>query len=670
MISTLASTRLDLSENLILLFYPGGLLLADRRPPHECGDAPFWSCHPFQYGDRFAVYCVIQALDDSKAAPVEVRSEHVHEAYGNRVLQARAHYGDGRVEDWTVRGEPVDVGFGWIRQPNRGQSRSAFRIWTPASTHGLQFWRTSEGEQTTIGWHPGSRGKARPPFWDGRTDGVMLYSEYPRAAIRFGADGIGPLRVALTEPSAEAPLPEIKGPSWVLDWEFEHGQLIQLSGNAGLGAAARGFQEDFQAGVCSASLDFGAHFDQVLLGGMAFLSSDEGLPQSCCLMDSEALRLPAALDEIALACESLAWCAPEWAATLLRKALVDSLEPTRDPHISKGLSLPQEVTPALMLLMAGRYLRLTGDLEFLCTHAERLRSGAESLLALRRPGEALPLFDLDTHPFKAPGPTAVVCAGLSRWAAVEGRLGNRELAAEYAEAAFGMQWAAIAPFEAGGLWNTNRSSFVSRQGEDPLVESDSPDSALGSELDFGQQVLAFWLGLCPDEEHIRRSYEWLDYTYTYATGRGGPVYPPGYRRTFHALLDVAVRMRHACGDVAPILQRIFDTGARAGLPFSRDVMGAALPAGMLLDNAPYFEIVLHHHYGLDYDAGGWRLATPKPIRNYPLTRVTNLKHKAAVFAVTWQGRGTIQRVTMNGAPLSSRVLDRTVGEHEVLVTLG
>ncbi|MFM1918900.1 MAG: hypothetical protein RLZZ303_534, partial [Candidatus Hydrogenedentota bacterium] len=608
-------------------------------------------------------------------SPESIALEPTHEAYGKRVVRAKAVFPGGHTEEWTLRGEPVQVGFDWIRQPDTLGQRRIFRIWTPASARGLQFWRTTEGEQSTVGWHPGSRGKTRPAVWEGETDGVMLYSELPRAGLRLGVANIGQLRITLDERGPVLDRHEQPGPCWRLDWEITHGQIIRLEGNAGLRAATRVFKAGDDRPYADASLDFGAHYDQVLLGGLAYLDQPGALPRSACLTATEDIAHTVAIDEVALACESLCWCAPGETAELLRKAITAAIETPGARGISDTFALPAECSHALLLMMAGRYLRLTGDVEFICAHAEPLRSGANALLALRRPGEALPSFHTKARGgmlLKTPASSAVVHAGLSRWAAIEGRLGNRPLSAEYAEAAFAMQWAAIAPLAAGGLWHMNRNTFVhyrDAEGETPR-EEELTDQIPGSEFDFGGHVLAMWLGLCPDEDLIRRSYEWLDYTYTYASGRGGPDYPPGYRRTFHALLDISVRIRHACGDVPPILQRVLDTCSRAGLPFSRDVHGSALPAGMLLDNAPYFEIVLHRHYGLDYDAGGWRLSTPRPVRNYPLTRVTNLRHQNAVFAVTWQGRGTIQRVTINGAPLPSRVLDRATGEHEVLVTLG
>jgi hypothetical protein len=251
---------------------------------------------------------------------------------------------------------------------------------------------------------------------------------------------------------------------------------------------------------------------------------------------------------------------------------------------------------------------------------------------------------------------------------IEERMGDETQGRRHAEAGMAMQWAAVAPMETGGLWHMGRGTFAHYVlAQDELRED--PEEMPGSEFDFGQQLLAFWLGLCADDDLIRRSFEYVDYTYTYATGRGGPAYPPGYRRSFHALIDVAIRARYGCGDIEAIFQRVLDNGARGGMPFSMNLRGSAMPAGTLLDNAPYFEIVLRHHYGLDYDAGGWRLFTPRPLANYPLTRVTNLRHRNALYAITWQGRGAIQRVAINGAPHPTRVLDKTTGEHEVVVTL-
>ncbi len=653
--------RLDLSENLVLLMYPGGVAIADARPAHECSDAPHWVCEPREGGGAMAVYMLAEALVETEDGlwqePTEVTPVAAHEAYGNRVLQSGAVFGSARAEDWTLRVDPLQVGFDWIRQPHTLGGRCAFRVRTPAAANEMQFWRTSEGAQTApLAPTPGDT-----PAWAGEASGVLLYSEAPRAALRLDVAVNGPLSIGISPEGV---------PAWQLDWTVAHGQLVRLSGNFGLRAAARRFYDVRLPDLADASADFGSHYDQLLLGSVALVTGGGELPRTACLPDSGQ----ATLGEVALACETLGLCAPVLTASLLRESIQRELDGIGDTAVTQpDLLLPVEARPALLLLMAGRYLRLTGDLEFISASHAKLRHHAEGLLALRRPSEALPLFTIPGQPnapVKLPGATALVYAALSRWGAIEVRLGSANDGDRFSEAAFAMQWAAIAPLETGGLWHLGRGSFVSclpaSGGRNSRVD---PQTQPGAEFDFGQQALAFWLGLCPEDDLVRRSMEWVDYTYTYAAGRGGPVYPPGYKRTWHALLDVAVRLRYGCGDVAPILQRTVDVASRAGLPFSRWVRGPALPAGGLLDAAPYFEIIFQRHYGLDYDAGGWRLKNPRPLSNYPLTRVKNLRHKSATYAVTWQGRGTIQRVTLNGAPHPTRVLDKATGEHEVLVTL-
>jgi hypothetical protein len=665
--------RLDLTENLMLLMHPGGMAIADQRAPHECAEAPHWVWTLPGDAAPLAVYLVIEARlqdgEDVWHAPHAVTPEIPHEAYGNRVMQAKVQYPGGLAEDWTLRVDPLQVGFDWIRQPHVLGGRSAFRACTPTAGNALQFWRMLEGDQTPPLWDGRPKSSGGGVLWEGQSSSALLYSALPRASMRLDVAASGALRIeAVPSPARQ------EEPVWQLDWTISHGQLMHMSGNLGLRAASRSFHVLTRSGMADASIDFDTYYEQVLLGGVAMVLQETGEVRQACL-STDAPEAPAPLEEIVLACESLGLCAPTLTAELLQRQLGKVLAGEQNSSESNDLGLPAAASPALPLLMAGRHLRLTGELDLVQRHQEPLRAAAEQLLALRRPGEALPVFltaDLHHQHIKHPAGTAVVYAGLSRWAAIEERLGNVSDSQRFAEAALAMQWAAIAPVEAGGLWHLGRGSFVSYLPvENPGHRLNAPptNQERGAEFDFGQQVLAFWLGLCPDEELIRRSMEWVDYSYTYASGRGGPSYPPGYRRAFHALLDIAVRMRYGCGEVAPLLQRALDNGARAGLPFSRDVRGRALPAGSLLDNSPYFEIVLRRHYGLDYDAGGWRMANPRPIGNYPLTRVTSLRHRNAIYAITWQGRGTIQRVTLNGAPHTSRVLDKTSGEHEVLVTL-
>src|SRR5205085_12606661 len=92
-------------------------------------------------------------------------------------------------------------------------------------------------------------------------------------------------------------------------------------------------------------------------------------------------------------------------------------------------------------------------------------------------------------------------------------------------------------------------------------------------------------------------------------------------------------------------------------------------SGQFWDNSPYFAIVFKLHYGLDYSHEGWSINTPMPLENYPLTRVTNLRHKHAVYGVTWQGKGRVKRIAMNGKTYYDTVLRETEGEHEVVVFL-
>jgi hypothetical protein len=671
----LASTqhRLDLSEHFVLLLYPGGAALVDQRPPHECSDAPCWFWRPFPDVPPMALYSLFEARarrqDGEWLAPAALRPEPVHEAYGNRVIQASVSFGDGLEEDWTLRVDPLQVGFDWIRQPAVAGSQCAFHIYTPALDSGLQFWQTDNGVQSIRCWNGAAQPSDTRPG-DGQMAGAALfYNENPRGALRVQTVTPASMRVAMDAPLPAGVAGAMQQGCWRLDWTVLHGQLIHFTGHAGMHSAARRHSSYNLGNFADASVDFGHYYMEAVLSGLSMLSDPHGLPRAASLCPPQD-QPTAALDEIALAAESLGVCAPQWLAMLLRRTMERYLELPASLPVSASLGIFPEAAPGLLLMMAGRYLRLTGDIEFITAHAPAMRVLAESLLALRRPGEALPSFSQENGPqVKQAGSTAVVSAGLSRWGVIEERLGDATQSKRYGEAAMAMQWAAMAPVQTGGLWHLGRGTFVRyRLSVDELQED--PEDLPGAEYHHGQQLLAFWLGLCPDEEHIRRAYEYVDYTYTYAAGRGGPEYPPGFQRSFHALIDVLVRARHGCGDVESIFQRALDQGARGGMPFALHQHGAPVPAGTLLDNAPYFEMVLHQHYGLDYDAGGWRLFTPRPLANYPLTRVTNLRHRNALYAITWQGRGAIQRVTINGAPHPSRVLDKTTGEHEVVVTLG
>jgi len=94
------------------------------------------------------------------------------------------------------------------------------------------------------------------------------------------------------------------------------------------------------------------------------------------------------------------------------------------------------------------------------------------------------------------------------------------------------------------------------------------------------------------------------------------------------------------------------------------------PVANFADAAPYIGIVIALHYGLNYTSQGWVMSTPKPLINYPLTRITGLRHRHATYSVTWQGRGRIKRVVVDGRTHRTPVLAEMEGEHEVTIYLG
>lgn len=153
-----------------------------------------------------------------------------------------------------------------------------------------------------------------------------------------------------------------------------------------------------------------------------------------------------------------------------------------------------------------------------------------------------------------------------------------------------------------------------------------------------------------------------------------------------ALMDVCVRQRHGIPGADRLLQLILDHALDGGIPLTEQEFGAYANSGALFpngpfkfhplthsgriwDNAPYFSLVLNLHYGLDYDALGWTLSTPRPLANYPLTDVKNLRHGQASYDVCWSGRGAIRRVRLDGRDLGKPRLDLTDGKHRVEVEL-
>jgi hypothetical protein len=358
---------------------------------------------------------------------------------------------------------------------------------------------------------------------------------------------------------------------------------------------------------------------------------------------------------------------------------------------------------AEVLLQAGRHYKLTGDQSFARGNLPFYERCAEFLISLIRPGEFLPVCrgSWDGQgglKGKEPYFVAETYAGLLRLAEIEHNLGFAEKAERYASAAAAMKTQALKDYSEGGLWHTERGTFINHIDYRPLECTSprsmnfsygplQPEGVIRTEYAHYETILPIWLGLLDDQDKIEAAFRWIDSHYTYASGRGGVTFPPFVSQTFIALLDVCVRLRHGIPGADRLLQLILDQAMAGGMPITEFVFGAYRNTGPLnpdwmfpltpqthtgrvWDNAPYFGAVMNLHYGLEYSHQGWKIGDPRPIANYPLSRVEGLRYQGATYTVTWEGWGTVKQIWLDGAPWPSNRLDLQQGSHEVKVQLG
>jgi hypothetical protein len=251
-------------------------------------------------------------------------------------------------------------------------------------------------------------------------------------------------------------------------------------------------------------------------------------------------------------------------------------------------------------------------------------------------------------------------------------LQQNDEAAHYRQAAQNMKAQANRVYTEGGFWHPERNTYINYiDFKDPACRSPRIQNwSHGKRIEKGkprtefahyETIFPIWMGLFDDEERIRAAYRWIDIEYSYASGRGGVRLPPFVEQDCMALIDVAVRLKYGIPGADRLLQFILDRALDGGLPLTEFHFGnyrncgpenpdwvirlfRNTHTGSAWNNAPYFQIVMMLHYGLNYSSGGWTISDPKPVANYPLSQVGGLRHKEAVFNVQWQGQGTVHEI--------------------------
>jgi hypothetical protein len=614
-------------------------------------------------------------------------------------------------------------------KPGEGSGR-AFRIVLPRRSSMLEFWHTGTGKQLVNEAIPGVGGEnARRIEAEGERE-ALFYSAHPDDCMLFSFSAAGKLSI---EKGIRARDPLPGEPSWEMDesgkvtelfweflWESTEGDEPDLEIVQGIAQVAARFVGRFKLDAPDLSADFGSFISQVFLGWLPLnLTLVEGFLAPRCNVLTGQVEAYGDLwsRDATWAYAFLANVDPAGATRLISDYIALSAKHAQDSragmspvvgHIGGapsnwGIEDYWDDAAAELLMLAGLHHRISGDLAFARAHAGLCHRCAEHLLSLIREGEDLPITSstwdgqgalIGAEPYF----TALCFAGLNQLAAVDRALGSESLAARWEGAARRMRSAALEDYRKGGLWNSDRGTFINFiDYKDPGLASPrshnwsrSAPQARGvprAEFALYETVVPIWLGLQDDEGKIRNAYRWIDQNYDYASGRGGISFPPHVGQTFVALLDACVRQKYGIGGADRLLQAVLDRAFDGGIPMTEAAFGAyrgggpAHPgwkfqffpqthSGRTWDNSPYFGLVMSLHYGLQYSSEGWELRDPKPIANYGLTAVRGIRHMRADYSIVWEGSGAIAEIFLDGKPLSGRRLGLREGSHEVRVSLG
>ena len=709
--------RLDLSENTLLAVVSPLVEIHDVRDVHRCNDVRlFYRIERDEKGvPKFTG--VLSRMRAARVTPegeridvTEVDVDFGHAVYGRKVVEGTATYADGLTEDWRLRVDPLTMRFEWIRQSEDPSSRLVFECTFPRQHDTPEYWQTGRGAQIARGGAVERFAEARPDQLVAGDEVELLFmSPHPRNSCRLEVPGGGALTISSELESRESlpgePEGTVNEPVWRVTWLAQPSTVVYFNGTWGVASATHDYQGRMPAHPADASHDFSPFYTQVYAHCVSLnLTHDEDgrLWARRAVLESLGKPVAAEIRDVAWACEFLYLAEANVARALLRSLLMKYLDAPESERFNWPGAYLRDDSIAELLMAAGRNLLLTGEVEGVRRQYRVLRRCADHLLSLRRPGEALPI---TTRTWDAQGRiagkepyfTALCFTALNRMAYMAEALGDMSDARQWRLEAEAMQDAANMPYRYGGLWHPERGIYINHLDyRTPAERSPRPrnwqtatlagEPTPWVELALYENVVPFWLGLAEDPQLIEAAYDWIDSHYNYARGRGGVDIPPYIRETFIALLDVCVRQRQGIPGADNLYQGIVCQAFDAGAPFTRAPFGGQIsahpndfseivehtrrfPAGMLLDNSPFFGLVLNLHYGLDYAHQGWYIGLPKPLHNYPLTRVTNLRHGNATYAITWQGRGKVKRVLVNGKPHKSLWLEATEGQHEVIVQL-
>ncbi|HNT88249.1 MAG TPA: hypothetical protein PKL84_10330, partial [Candidatus Hydrogenedentes bacterium] len=591
---------LDLSDNTLLVVAGTSVEIQDPRDVHRCNDCRllFRLVKEAKRAPRFeGILCRLHAgrrmADGSLVEVAQVSMDFPHAVYGRKVLQGTALYADGFQEEWRIRVDPLSMRFEWVRQPDDPEARLVFRVVVPSQNETLELWHTGRGRQIAHGGAEPCADKT-PHLESADETELLFHAVFPRNCFRIEQPQGGDARILHTA-WARDPLPgepeaghdaagQVREPVWEVVWEGRAGAMVFLNGSWGAVAAARDFVGRRACVFSDATLDFGPFYAQMYLGCLP-LNILEGTEVEALARSSVLTRepddAPASPREVAWAAEFLYLVDPKTTQALIRGRMNAALRADAVKERAWPASHMNDDAVAGLLIMAGRCFSLDHDEIRARAYLDPLRRCAEYLLSLRTEEDPLPVtartWDAQGVLIgKEPYFTALCYAALYRLAFIEESIGFFSHASRWRREAQAIQQAALRPYQYGGLWHPDRNLFINHLDyKDPAdagprrrnwqsgrrVQTGTP----WADFALYENVVPFWLGLVEDEELIEAAYDWIDSHYTYASGRGGPVYPPYLCDTSMALLDVCVRLRYNIPGAETLLQTILEHALDSGV---------------------------------------------------------------------------------------------------------
>jgi len=624
------------------------------------------------------------------------------------ILKAKAFYPDGKWEEWEITVDKENETFNWQRKPTVDNQKLCFNALFARSSSNLQYFQT---------------GKAECILSDavkGITEGMVdtLISKDESELIYYAVNPYNSFRIMLSDPGKlqinkviNAHKPDDGIPPWDLNkdgnqidqkwnvsWKPNSHSGVQFLCSWGVMAATRDFVGRKHIDPVNASYDFGPFFSQMFLSCVPLNLRD--------FNGRLALRCNVLIGAIDVYKDVFVrdnvW-AYEFTNVVNPQAITVLIEQYLDLHPKGQFMGPDYVqkyqtktfygedSQAELLILAARHLTLTNNEEFAKQHIEEYHKCAEFLLNLRRPGEDLPIcahsWDGQGMPLHSKEPyfVALCYKGLNRLADMDDALNNPELAKRWRSEALKMKTAALKNYIDGGLWDPDRGTFIKfTDYRDPnhwgykmqdwynsggKVEKGIPRT----EFVFYETIIPIFLGLLDDPVKIKKAYEWIDANFNYSFGRGGITMPEGWAQDFVLLFDIMNRKKYDIPRAENVLQLLLSQGMNIGMPLTETSIfnhsNWRVHAGRAWDNSPYFYLVINMHYGLDYTWEGWKISDPNPLKNYTLTKISNLSYKDARYSIAWKGTGKVKSIKVDGKSWPGKILNLTTGEHNVEVLL-